>query len=235
MIARRWYTALITFAATFCVCRVTHANSLSPYVYFWPGVISVSLVYAFPASLLVAILERPFLTAAGIARRPLVFSLRANFLSTIAGILLIPICYPALYMIGPFWCILAFGVSCAVEVVYLRKYSYQSFAWGWIVGGNAISSAVLMVLPMIAIAIGDNNRLLAWTLKAPQVWLAWLLLSASVAAFLGSFAWVKIAESETMPTDSDIPASAVGDPECDPITLHASSSSSPDRPFGDSV
>ena len=207
MIARRWFITFAGLAATLGVCRVAHANSLSPYVYFWPGIISITLVYAFPASLLAAFLERPFLTNAGINHRPLVLSLRANFLSTIAGILLIPIGYPALYTIGPLWCIVAFGVSCAVEIFYLRRYSHQSFTWGWAVGGNAISSAVLMILPPIAIAIRQNNYQLAWSLERHQVWLAWSSLGVSVALFLASFAWSIVAKTETVSTDSDIPAS----------------------------
>ncbi|MBW3540082.1 MAG: hypothetical protein KY476_07425 [Planctomycetes bacterium] len=217
MIARHSLIALSAFAITLCVCRVAHANSLSPYVYFWPGIVSITLVYAFPASLLAAFLERPFLTAAGIKRRPLVLSLRANFLSTIAGILLIPIGDPALYTIGPLWCIVAFGVSCAVEIFYLRRFSHQSFTWGRVAGGNAVSSAVLMILPPIAIAIRQSNYRLAWSLEPHQAWLAWSSLAVSVALFLASFAWPSVAKSETAPIDSDIPGSTATELEADSV------------------
>ena len=221
MIAKRWFTAFAVLAITLGVCRVAHANSLSPYVYFWPGIISITLVYAFPASLLAAFIERPFLTAAGIKRRPLVLSLRANFLSTIAGILLIPIGYPALYTIGPLWCIAAFGVSCAVEIFYLRRFSHQSFTWGWAAGGNALSSAALMILPPIAIAIRQNNYQLAWSLEPHQAWMAWSALGVSVALFLASFTWPVVAKTETMSTDSDISASTSSDvvAETEPIQI----------------
>lgn len=225
MSARRRFTTFTALALAIDVCRVAHANSLSPYVYFWPGIISITLVYAFPASLLAAFLERPFLTAAGIKRRPLVLSLRANFLSTIVGILLIPIGYPALYAIGPLWCIAAFGVSCAVEILYLRRFAQQSFTWGWAVAGNAISSAVLMILPPIAIAIRQNNYQLAWSLEPHQVWLSWWSLGVSVALFLVSFACPVAPEPESAATDSDITASTTFELDADkaPIETDAES------------
>lgn len=213
MIVKRWFTASAALAITLGVCRVAHANSLSPYVYFWPGIISITLVYAFPASLLAAFIERPFLTAAGIKRRPLVLSLRANFVSTIVGILLIPIGYPALYTIGPLWCLAAFGVSCLVEIAYLRRFSHQSFTWGWAVGGNAVSSAVLMILPPVAIAIRQNYYQLAWSLEPHQTWMALSALGVSVALFLASFAMPMSANCETVSSDSDVPESASSEME----------------------
>jgi hypothetical protein len=179
----------VFLAMTLGVCRVARADSLSPYVWFWPGVVSITLVYAFPASLLAAMIERPFLTAAGLKRNTLVFSLRANLLSTIAGIMLIPIGYPAFYAIGPFWCLAAFGVSCVVEIVYLRRFSHQRFTRGFIIAGNAVSSAVLMMIPTIAVAIKQGHPRLAWSLEPHQTWMTGSALAASVGVFLASFAW----------------------------------------------
>ncbi len=203
-----------------CTCRVAHANSLSPYVYFWPGVVSLTLVYAFPASLLVAFIERPFLAAAGIRRRPLVLSLRANFLSTIAGILLIPIGYPALYTIGPLWSVIAFAVSCTIEVSYLRRRSEQAFSRGWVIGGNAVSSAILLLLPLIAIAIEQNNRQWAWFLESHMLWLNMLAVGISVAVFLGSFA-LPVAAKPVFVHDDSIPATSHDhtEPEVFPNTM----------------
>jgi hypothetical protein len=204
MIAKRWFTATAALAITLGAGRVAHANSLSPYVYFWPGILSITLVYAFPASLLAAFIERPFLTAAGINHRPLVFSLRANLLSTIVGILLIPIGYPALYTIGPLWCIAAFGVSCAVEISYLRRFSYQSFTSGWAIFGNAASSGVLMILPPIAIVLRQHHYQLAWSLEPHESWMALSSFVVSITVFLASFTWPTGANAETVPTESDV-------------------------------
>jgi hypothetical protein len=184
----RWLTALVAVAALLGICSVAHANSLSPYVWFWPGIVSVTFVYAFPASLLAAFVERPFLTAAGLKNRALVLSLRANFLSAVVGLLLIPVGYPALLVIGPLWCIIAFGLSCTVEIFYLRDFS-RRLAWGWIVGGNAVSSIVLMTLPPIALVLKQNYYRLAWSLEPHEVWLNWSSLIASLTLFLTSFAW----------------------------------------------
>ena len=172
MTARRWSTAFAAFVVILWICRVAEANSLSPYVHFWPGIISITLVYAFPASLLAAFIERPFLTTGGIKRRPLVLTLRANFVSTIIGILLIPIGYPALYAIGPLWCIAAFCIFCAVEIFCLSRFSQQPFSWGWAVGGNAISSVVLMILPPITILIRQDHYRLARALEPHEASMA---------------------------------------------------------------
>ncbi len=199
--------------------RVAHANSISPYVYFWPGIISIAVMYAFPASLLAAFIERPFLTYAGIRRRPLVLSLRANFVSTIVGIVLIPIGYPALYVLGPVWCLAAFCISCFVEISYHRRFSHQSFTWSWAIGGNAASSLTLMLLPVVAIAIAHNQYALASSLEPHQTWLILTSLGTSVIVFLVSFA-VPIAgtkhfsasdaDSSPHTFDSDQPAAPAG-------------------------
>jgi hypothetical protein len=205
MIPTRWFTAFAALAITLGFCSVAHANTIAPYVYFWPGIISVMLVYAFPASLLAAFIERPFLTAAGIKRRPLVLSLRANFVS-IVGILLIPIGLPALYTIGPFWCLVAFSVSCIVEIFYLRRFSHQLVTWGWVVAGNVISSAALMTLPPIAFAIKQYNYQLASSIEPHQVWMTLSSIGVSVFLFLASFAMRVVAKPETVSIDSNVGA-----------------------------
>jgi hypothetical protein len=173
------------------VCRLAQANTISPYVYYWPGIVSVMPVYAFPASLLAAFLERPFLTAAGVARRPLVLSLRANFFSTIVGVLFVPLADVLLYVIGPLWCVVAFGISisCVVEISYLRGFA-QGDCRRWIlVAGNAASSGTLMVLSVVTASIGDAHRHWARSLESHHDWLMWCSLGASLAVFLGGLFW----------------------------------------------
>jgi hypothetical protein len=170
------------------VCRIAHANSISPYIWFWPGVVSIYLPYAFPASLLAAFIERPFLTAGGIDRRALVISLRANFLSAVIGLLLFPIGEPALYVIGPLWCLMAFGISCIVEIVYVLRFS-EEFRWGWAVGGNAASSFLLMIIPPLTLALKQGYPKLAWSLKTYEMSMMWWALGLSVGVFLLSFVW----------------------------------------------
>jgi hypothetical protein len=181
-----WIVPLAGTIVVLSLARVAYADSISPYVWFWPGIVSITLIYAFPASLLAAFIERPFVTWAGIPQRALVLSLRANFLSMVVGIVLIPIGSWAIYAIGPLWCIVAFAISCIVETVYLRRFN-RSLAIRWIIAGNAVSSAVLMALPPIAVILRTNYYFLARLLEPHQVWLGWTEALASLAFFLMSF------------------------------------------------
>jgi hypothetical protein len=107
----------------------------------------------------------------------------------IVGILLIPVGEPALYNIGPLWCIIAFTISCVVEILYLRRFS-RGLAKRWIVAGNAVSNGLLMALPPIAVSLEANHNPLARFAKLDEAW--WLGAAAalaSLACFLGSFAF----------------------------------------------
>ncbi len=184
----RWFPILAGAIIVFGLTRSAHANSLSPYIWFWPGVVSLSLIYAFPASLLAAFAERPFVTRAGFDRRALVLSLRANFFSTVVGLLLLPVGMPALYTIGPLWCVAAFAISCTVEVLCLRQFN-RELAKGSIIAGNAVSSGLLMILPPIAFELRTSYYFLARVMEPHEVWLAWTATLASLAVFLLSFAF----------------------------------------------
>ncbi|MEN6449158.1 MAG: hypothetical protein ABFC96_01580 [Thermoguttaceae bacterium] len=186
MLCRRGLIGLLAAAVVLGLPLVARADSLSPYVWFSPGVVTVTVVYAFPASLLAAFIERPFLTWAGFERRALVLSLRANFLSTIVGILFVPFGEPLLYGLGPLWCVIAFAISCVVEVFFLRSFNRKCVI-GRIIAGNAASSAVLMVLPPIAITLRTNYYFLARAMAPHEVWLGWTAALVSLAVFLISF------------------------------------------------
>ena len=184
----RWLTACATVAVVMGVCRVANANSISPYVWFWPGVVSIYLPYAFPASLLAAFVERPFLTAGGIDRRASGGLPASQLPDAVIGLLLFPIGEPALYVIGPLWCLMAFGISCVIEIVYVRRFS-EGFRWGWAVGGNAASSFLLMIIPPFTFALKQSYPELAWSLEPYEMSMMWWSLGLSVAVFLLSFAW----------------------------------------------
>jgi hypothetical protein len=188
MTHRPWLTGLAAIVIVLGLARSVLANSISPYVWFWPGIVSITLVYAFPASLLAAFVERPFLTWAGFEQRALVLSLRANLLSTMVGILCIPVGYPALYIIGPFWCLVAFAISCVVEILYLRRFN-RNLAMGRIIAGNAVSSGLLMALPPIAVTLRTNYYFLARSMEPHELWLGWTAAMVSLATFVSSFAF----------------------------------------------
>ncbi|NOX54517.1 MAG: hypothetical protein GXP27_08775 [Planctomycetes bacterium] len=184
----RWWTVFGAVSLVLVASRVAYANTLSPYVWFWPGVVSIVLPYTFPASLLAALIERPFLTAGRISEHALLVSLRANLLITLVGLLLIPIGWPALYTLGPLWCGIAFAVSCGVELFYIRRF-VGPFSWGMMIAANIVSSVTLMVLPPIALALKQYDPTWAWSLAPYERPLAVWSSIVSVGIFLVSFAW----------------------------------------------
>lgn len=202
MFARHHTTAILALALTVMVCGEACANSIAPYAYFFPGIIWVSLIFAFPASLLAAFVERPFLTRAGILQRPLVLSLRANFISTIVGLLLVPIGMPAMYFAGPLWCLLAVVISCEVEVRYLQRFSRQRFRRSMVVVGNIVSSFVLMIIPPVADTIVQGHRRCAFYVQEFEARLVVGSIGVSVAVFLASFLWQVRANLETIASEA---------------------------------
>jgi len=180
---------LVAFVlAVLGICQIARADSISPYALFWPGLIFLNLPYAFPASLLAAFVERPFFSAAGITTRPLVLSLRANFLSLLAGLLLIPIGFPALYVIGPFWCLFAFTLSCFIEIRYVRRYVPSAKRW-LIILANAASSLLLIFVPLLAEFVKNAHPLWGWLLRPFEVSMFVAVSIASLVVFLLRFLW----------------------------------------------
>ena len=180
---------LLIGLGSFAVCGVAQANSMSPFVLFWPGILHTSLVYSLPATVLVAIIERDWFRRTGDRRGSLILSLRANLLSTIVGILLVPASVVAIY--SPFCLLLpfaAFAISCCIEIGYLRTFVDRDIPAWPLVGANAASTAVLAFVPSIAEFTGEVQ---------PE-WVSWLwdrwnsllvaTLVASSALLIG--AWI---------------------------------------------
>jgi fucose 4-O-acetylase-like acetyltransferase len=183
MAVRRWFMSFLATSIVLGASGVAYADAISPYAFFWSGVGTINPILAFPASLLAAFVERPFLTAAGLEGRALVLSLRANFLSAIVGIVLIPVAIPALYVLGPFWYLAAFVTSVVVEGEYLRRFDARL---GLPV---AFVSSVLLLGIEPAATVIDANYEAADQLMAPHgLWLTCVSLVVSLAVFLSSFA-----------------------------------------------
>ena len=170
-------------------CKSAWANSISPYAFFLPGLSWLSPVYAFPISLLAAFLERPFLSRAGIRHRPLVLSLRANLVSTLAGFLVLPVGLCVIAWLGTVWCVAAVLISCAVEIWFLQRFSGQPFRPRWIVWGNVVSSLVVIALPPVAAALRESYPQLHYLMQPYRESLYWFALVTSLLVFGGSFAW----------------------------------------------
>jgi hypothetical protein len=187
MKSRPRYIGFIACILVVLCGRIAYANSLSPYVYFWPGVIWTAIEYAFPASILAAFIERPFYTRSGITGSTLWYSLQANFVSTIVGILLIPIGYPALYTLGPLWSVVAFGISCLVEFAYLSWKTGEPPSIRWFVAGNATSALVLVLIPPVAIHLRETYYDATSTLDPYSASMMWSATIGSLVLFLASF------------------------------------------------
>jgi hypothetical protein len=166
------------------------ANSIAPTAYFWPGVLPLMLGVALPASVLAAVLERPFVSRAGVREYAFWYSLQANLISLVIGYVTLPVGVYAIFTIGPLWSLIAVAMSVASERWYYQWRAINgpgSVRWGWIVGGNVFSSLVLLLLPPAALAIKEAKPHLVSELDRYQNVLFWGSVSASVFVFVGSF------------------------------------------------
>jgi hypothetical protein len=153
------------------------ANSLASWVWIWPGVVSIEPLFGLLPTILVAFIERPFVTKAGVTRRPLLKSIRANLITLIAGI---PIAggiwavksESGLYL---FACV-AVSITIAIELWYFQRVAKrESFTlrWQWIVLGNVLSNMLLLGIaitvrtlqvrwPELAYGVYDNFGVLQY-------------------------------------------------------------------------
>ena len=150
MIARLGRVLGIAIGIWLLSSGIAWANSLAPFIWLWPGVIIMSGWGSLPATVLAAVIERPFVTRAGLNSQPLIFSLQANALSLLAGFVAVPIAgailYTPLILLWPF---AAVTCSIIVESVYLRIRAVEQglqFKRTPIVIGNLCSSGVLMLI-----------------------------------------------------------------------------------------
>jgi hypothetical protein len=165
------------------------ANTIAPTAYFWPGVLPITFGLALPASVLAAILERPFVTRAGVREHALCYSLQANVVSLIVGYLTLPIGVFAIYTIGPLWSAIAVSISVISEGWYYRWRSLRGseLRWSCVIWGNLLSSFVLLLLPYAALALKTAHPTLVWNLNPYQNALFWGGIGGSVLVFVLSF------------------------------------------------
>lgn len=174
--------------ASLTVCSVAQANSIAPFVWFWPGVLHVALAYSFPATLLAAVIEGDFIRRRGERHGNLVLSLRANLLSTLVGILLVPISQTAMYMPDAilWWTAACFAISCVIELLYLKRVD-RSIVTSRVVVGNAISAATLVVIPWIAEAVKEARPEWAWSLRDDETSMLAIAFLVSAGALVGAW------------------------------------------------
>jgi hypothetical protein len=170
------------------------ADAIAPTAFFLPGCLFMALGAALPATVLAGVLERPFVTRAGVKRHALCYSLQANLVSAALGILCTPLAIVMLYECPLFWLLLAVTISICSEGLYYCLFAldvHQELRWRWIVLGNIFSSAVLFafapILGSLEERYSDTYWQLASRLERYHDRLLWSGLAASVVIFIWSF------------------------------------------------
>jgi hypothetical protein len=190
MNASRTTSALLGAALLLALAQPAWADSIAPTAYFWPGVLPLTLGLALPASVLAAVLERPFVSRAGVREYALWYSLQANLLSLVIGYLTLPVGIPALFTIGPLWSLIAVTLSVVSEGWYYQRWVIRDagrLRWRWVIWGNLFSSVVLLLLPYVALEIKLAKPALVVVLDPYQGALFWGSVAASVLVFALSF------------------------------------------------
>lgn len=184
-------------------CQFAYANGIASYVFFWPGLIFINVYYAFPASILASILERPFLTLSGIKQHTLIYSLQANFVSMLIGILLAPAGMFFLFIVGPFYLIFVVTVSHLVEMKYYRSKNLR-FRSEIALLGNILSCFILFFLPLFATEFRESHRYLALRLSYHSTWMNSTAFIISALVFLYSFRYLPAKQAKEDQMTSEI-------------------------------
>lgn len=144
-------------------CMAFMANVMAPYVGWGIGNdTQLSLPYSMMATLLAALVERPFLTMAGFSRLAVVYSIRANILSWAAGVaivLSVGIRIPEVFLLMLYS---AVPFSIAIEGAYLysiQKHNGARFDLAPVVAGNIISGVLLLVILNAGYEIGAHLQM----------------------------------------------------------------------------
>jgi len=100
------------------------ADSITADMGFIPGLAVVTPLLGVPLSIVATVIERPFWTSAGLGRHAVWYSILANFVSLIVGVLIVvilPMMYPEIVKrIFLLWPFAAVFMSVVVERTYLN-------------------------------------------------------------------------------------------------------------------
>jgi hypothetical protein len=204
------------------------------HVFFIPGVAVFSPLLGLPVTMLAALLERPFVSWAGIRSYPLTHSIRANLLSWLAGFVFIS--FVALWNAGFMsdskggygpveWVVavlfvLAIPVSILIEGCYYRtilKRQGSVLRWSPVIAANIVSNTVLAamaVAPAILDPFFSINRiadcLSAYQWFAVSEMLEWIL--AAICLDMAVFAFWPLSKRGHAPAAASDPAATTRPP-----------------------
>ncbi len=192
MDARRLLRALLVTLMVLVPATPAFANSLASWVWIWPGVLPMDPLFGLVPTVLVAFVERPFVSRAGVHHRPLFRSIRANLLSLLAGI---PLAFTvwSLHSQASFFLFtgVAVAVTIGVELWYFRSVAREedrTLRWGWIVLGNLASNALLIVLAILIKTLQANYPELGRALMPYQRIEISILLTFSLSMVIAALA-----------------------------------------------
>jgi hypothetical protein len=181
---------LLATVGLLAVTQRAAADVIAPTAFFFPGVLPLTLWMALPASVLAAVLERPFVSRAGVANHALWYSMQANFVSLVLGYVTLPVAAEAIFAIGPLWSVFVITLSVLSEGLYYQWRVTplgQALKWRWIVWSNIFSSFVILLIPFAALAIKSAQPDATWKLAPYQDVLMWGSIVGSVLAFVAGF------------------------------------------------
>lgn len=165
--------------------RIAYADALEPVLL--PGLFQLWGLVTIPVTILIAVIERPFVTQAGVTTQALFHSFCANVLSAIAGFALlfvIPDVNPDTFG----WLILgAFALSIAIEGIYyqvLPQMRSRRIKWGMVALGNVASGCFLFSVTLIITGVGKESPRTGRRLAAYQKELIVLTAVAASVGFL---------------------------------------------------
>jgi hypothetical protein len=170
------------------------ADSIAPTAFFFPGFLFMSLGAAILATVLAGVLERPFVSRAGVKENAIWYSLQANLVSAVIGLLCMPLAVALLETFPPLWCLAAVTISIISEGVYYQSCALepgQELRWRWIILANIFSSAILFApLPILEYFKDRYTDSYWWwglRFERYQVWMLYPSVAAGLAAFVWSF------------------------------------------------
>jgi len=195
------------------------ANTIAPIIFvtipsYWPFRIPeslpLSLLASLPASVLTAFLERPFLTAGGLRTHTLWYSLQANFISLLAGFLLLPVLLPLVILLNVLVIPIPIFITICIERWYyrVRRPDGATISTGWVAWANIFSSVVLLLLEPLAERVKQAWPMLVGIVRPYQATLIWIGAIGGAVLFIFSFVipWRGAAAPEAAKEAGALPA-----------------------------